>query len=230
MSNQFHICVVSESITFTHLICILVFASWCSETNQIPTNLRKNTTEFHTSNEPFSNVPTSSTFGGTAIDFDIIIEAIQQSRSNASTISHVLALLFTTEMKYDNEEKMNRNCTHCKLDGPEDCSSGSCSISIDQVLHSLQASGKSVLLKRLVLDDTTRNTAKASSNNCSADDDVASQMDGFASGLMTTTVSDIDEVAGHHYKDVDGVNAKVENADCASDGRRKRGSDGNPVR
>lgn len=208
--------------------CILGLAL-SSVNNEIQGNLENNhsTTDIYEDTQHCSTSLTSSSFGENAIDFYIIIDAIQQSRSNSSTVSHVLALVFTTKNDDDGDLDKKR----CKWVKPATEDRGW--MNVDKVLRRLQAAGKSVLLKRFVIDTKRNRTTTTASNNCGVDD-VASQMDEFAFG-STTNMSGVDEVAMQHYEDVDveqqqrlseGINAKVENADCT----RSKDMNGDPMR
>lgn len=199
-----------------------------SESQQFQNNLSENhTTNFLEENNTSPNVPTSYSHGDTSIDFDNIIDAFQQSRSHAST-SHVLALIFTT----NDDEGIDKNFVHWERH--EQATEWSRN-SVDQMLYILHASEKSILVKRFVLD-TSENSTKAS-NNC-GDDDVAPSMDAFAFGSMNKSGGGIDEVARPDYKEVDveqkklsdGIDAKVENADCANSRHSQRRKDDPCVR
>lgn len=112
------------------------------------------------------------------IDFDLIIDAIQQSRPNRNA-SHVV-LLFVER----------KDCNAFSADD---------AWSVDQVLRSLQASGKVVLLRSAAIP-----SEKCSANNYVADD-VVEQMDASASVTSAgkrTSMGDEVEEEQHPAKDV----------------------------
>lgn len=133
----------------------------------------KNTMDATEENNSFLFSPTSLSLDETTRELDIIIDAIQQSRSHRNT-NRVFALIFESNGG-ENHQDFVANCQRLHPRRLQELSeSGSV---VDRVLRQLQASFKTVLVKRLILDEMSKRAK--TSNNCD-DDRVVSQMDVFA--------------------------------------------------